>query len=186
MDLSGLTGYIPQTPHIVEAVKVPVLANLTEFGQTPLFSREQLASVGVAMQLFPLSAFRAANKAAEAVYAARGISAMCSIPCRPARNCMNASGITHLNSNSTPSRPANKPLLTNMALQYIHRWHPHHQPGTEKAGLLIATIQIIQCDLQHRAQAHFQRTFIQIELRRVVDCRIAYLVMCSRADCKVH
>ncbi|WP_049621896.1 methylisocitrate lyase [Frateuria defendens] len=54
----------------VEAVKVPVLANITEFGQTPLFSREELAEAGVAIQLFPLSAFRAMNKAAEAVYEA--------------------------------------------------------------------------------------------------------------------
>jgi len=54
----------------VEAVKVPVLANITEFGKTPLFSREELAGAGVAIQLFPLSAFRAANKAAEAVYEA--------------------------------------------------------------------------------------------------------------------
>jgi methylisocitrate lyase len=49
---------------------VPVLANITEFGKTPLFSREELASAGVAIQLFPLSAFRAANKAAENVYQA--------------------------------------------------------------------------------------------------------------------
>ena len=54
----------------VDAVKVPVLANITEFGATPLFSRDELASVGVAMQLFPLSAFRAMNKAAESVYTA--------------------------------------------------------------------------------------------------------------------
>ena len=52
----------------VDAVKVPVLANLTEFGQTPLFSRDELASAGVAMMIYPLSAFRAMNKAAEAVY----------------------------------------------------------------------------------------------------------------------
>ncbi len=52
----------------VEAVKVPVLANITEFGKTPLFSRDELAEVGVAIQLFPLSAFRAMNKAAENVY----------------------------------------------------------------------------------------------------------------------
>ncbi|MGH8026614.1 MAG: methylisocitrate lyase, partial [Pseudoxanthomonas sp.] len=51
-------------------VKVPVLANITEFGKTPLFTREELASVGVAIQLYPLSAFRAMNKAAEAVYTA--------------------------------------------------------------------------------------------------------------------
>lgn len=54
----------------VDAVKVPVLANITEFGRTPLFTRDELASAGVAIQLFPLSAFRAANKAAEAVYTA--------------------------------------------------------------------------------------------------------------------
>ena len=54
----------------VDAVKVPVLANLTEFGQTPLFSTEELRSVGVAMCIYPLSAFRAMNKAAENVYTA--------------------------------------------------------------------------------------------------------------------
>jgi len=47
-----------------------VLANITEFGQTPLFTREELASAGVAIQLYPLSAFRAMNKAAEHVYTA--------------------------------------------------------------------------------------------------------------------
>lgn len=52
----------------VDAVKVPVLANITEFGKTPLFTRDELASVGVAIQLYPLSAFRAMNKAAENVY----------------------------------------------------------------------------------------------------------------------
>jgi len=51
-----------------EAVKVPILANITEFGQTPLFTVEQLRSVGVAMVLYPLSAFRAMNKAAQTVY----------------------------------------------------------------------------------------------------------------------
>ncbi len=51
-------------------MKVPLLANITEFGATPLFSRDELASAGVAIQLFPLSAFRAANKAAENVYEA--------------------------------------------------------------------------------------------------------------------
>ena len=54
----------------VDAVKVPVLANLTEFGQTPLFTREELASAGVSMMIYPLSAFRAMNKAAEAVFTA--------------------------------------------------------------------------------------------------------------------
>ncbi|WP_017938453.1 methylisocitrate lyase [Zestomonas thermotolerans] len=59
---------LPTYQRFVEALKVPVLANITEFGATPLFSRDELASVGVAIQLFPLSAFRAANKAAESVY----------------------------------------------------------------------------------------------------------------------
>ena len=54
----------------VDAVKVPVLANLTEFGQTPLFSTDELASAGVAMCIYPLSAFRAMNKADEAVFTA--------------------------------------------------------------------------------------------------------------------
>ncbi|SDH67702.1 methylisocitrate lyase [Pseudomonas panipatensis] len=61
---------LPTYQRFVEALKVPVLANITEFGATPLFSRDELASVGVAIQLYPLSAFRAANKAAEAVYTA--------------------------------------------------------------------------------------------------------------------
>ncbi len=52
----------------VEAVKVPVLANITEFGQTPLFTTAELGGVGVAMALYPLSAFRAMNKAAQRVY----------------------------------------------------------------------------------------------------------------------
>jgi methylisocitrate lyase len=52
----------------VEAVKVPVLANITEFGKTPLFTVEELGRVGVGMVLYPLSAFRAMNKAAETVY----------------------------------------------------------------------------------------------------------------------
>lgn len=54
----------------VEAVKVPVLANITEFGKTPLFSVSELKEAGVAMVLYPLSAFRAMNKAAENVYTA--------------------------------------------------------------------------------------------------------------------
>lgn len=54
----------------VDAVKVPVLANITEFGKTPLFSVTELKSAGVAMVLYPLSAFRAMNKAAENVYTA--------------------------------------------------------------------------------------------------------------------
>jgi methylisocitrate lyase len=53
-----------------KAVGVPILANITEFGQTPLFTLEQLAGAGVAIALYPLSAFRAANRAAENVYRA--------------------------------------------------------------------------------------------------------------------
>ncbi len=74
---AGADGIFPEAAYdlptyrrFVDAVKVPVLANLTEFGQTPLFSRDELASAGVAMQLYPLAAFRAMNKAAENVYTA--------------------------------------------------------------------------------------------------------------------
>jgi methylisocitrate lyase len=52
----------------VDAVKVPVLANITEFGSTPLFTVDELAMVGVGMVLYPLSAFRAMNQAALKVY----------------------------------------------------------------------------------------------------------------------
>ena len=53
---------------VVEGTKVPVLANLTEFGKTPYFTVEELRSVGVAIALYPLTAFRAMNKAALKVY----------------------------------------------------------------------------------------------------------------------
>lgn len=53
---------------IADAVGVPVLANITEFGQTPLFSVEELAETGVQMVLYPLSAFRAMSRAALQVY----------------------------------------------------------------------------------------------------------------------
>ncbi|MGH8616243.1 MAG: methylisocitrate lyase [Burkholderiales bacterium] len=51
-----------------DAVKVPILANITEFGQTPLFTTQELASADVAMALYPLSAFRAMNAAALNVF----------------------------------------------------------------------------------------------------------------------
>tara|TARA_R110000868_G_scaffold355742_1_gene617313 strand:+ start:3179 stop:4075 length:897 start_codon:yes stop_codon:yes gene_type:complete len=51
-----------------KAVNVPVLANITEFGQTELWNKQQLGEWGAAMVLYPLSAFRAMNKAAETVY----------------------------------------------------------------------------------------------------------------------
>ena len=51
-----------------KALNVPILANITEFGQTPLYTTEQLSEVGVEIVLYPLSAFRAMNKAALNVY----------------------------------------------------------------------------------------------------------------------
>lgn len=59
---------LEQYKTFVEAVQVPVLANITEFGSTPLFTVEELASVGVSIALYPLSAFRAASAAALNVY----------------------------------------------------------------------------------------------------------------------
>jgi methylisocitrate lyase len=53
---------------ISSAVSKPILANITEFGQTPLLTRDELAASGVGMILYPLSAFRAMNKAAENVF----------------------------------------------------------------------------------------------------------------------
>ena len=52
----------------VDAVKVPVLANITEFGSTPLYTVDELRGAGVAIALYPLSAFRAMNQAALNVY----------------------------------------------------------------------------------------------------------------------
>ncbi|OPH36778.1 Methylisocitrate lyase [Moraxella lacunata] len=51
-----------------DATNVPILANITEFGSTPLYTTDELASVDVSLALYPLSAFRAMNKAAETVY----------------------------------------------------------------------------------------------------------------------
>lgn len=51
-----------------DALDVPILANITEFGQTPLYNKSELAEWGASMVLYPLSAFRAMNKAAETVY----------------------------------------------------------------------------------------------------------------------
>ena len=64
--IENLTDYAK----ISAAVSKPILANITEFGKTPLFTREELAAHGVGMILYPLSAFRAMNKAAENVYTA--------------------------------------------------------------------------------------------------------------------
>ena len=51
-----------------DAIQKPILANITEFGKTPLFKDKELMEAGVDMMLFPLSAFRASSKAAEKVY----------------------------------------------------------------------------------------------------------------------
>ena len=53
-----------------EAISVPVLANITEFGKTPLFTVDELAEAGIALVLYPLSAFRAMNRAALEVFEA--------------------------------------------------------------------------------------------------------------------
>lgn len=61
---------LDQYRHFVGAVGVPVLANITEFGATPLFTTAELGAAGVSMVLYPLSAFRAMNRAALRVYEA--------------------------------------------------------------------------------------------------------------------
>jgi len=59
---------LPMYRKFADAVKVPVLANITEFGQSPMFTVEELRSANVALVLYPLTAFRAMNKAALKVY----------------------------------------------------------------------------------------------------------------------
>ena len=61
---------LAQYRRFTDAVQVPVLANITEFGQTPMFTLDELRTAGVSLALYPLSAFRAMNKAAERVYMA--------------------------------------------------------------------------------------------------------------------
>lgn len=61
---------LPMYRQFAAAVKAPILANITEFGQTPLYTVDQLRDVDVNIVLYPLSAFRAANKAAQNVYEA--------------------------------------------------------------------------------------------------------------------
>lgn len=72
---AGADGIFPEAltelsmyRRFADAVGVPILANITEFGQTPLFTVDELRGAGAAMVLYPLSAFRAANRAAENVY----------------------------------------------------------------------------------------------------------------------
>ena len=74
---AGATAIFPeamtelsQYKQFAAAVKVPILANITEFGSTPLFTVDELRAADVSIVLYPLSAFRAMNKAAEAVYRA--------------------------------------------------------------------------------------------------------------------
>jgi len=62
--LTKLDEYIAMSKEL----NIPILANITEFGQTPLFNCQQLKEAGVAMVLYPLSAFRAMSKAAEGIY----------------------------------------------------------------------------------------------------------------------
>jgi methylisocitrate lyase len=62
--LTKLDEYIAMSKEL----DIPILANITEFGQTPLFSCQQLKETGVSMVLYPLSAFRAMSKAAEGIY----------------------------------------------------------------------------------------------------------------------
>lgn len=59
---------LAQYKKIIQAVNVPVLANITEFGKTPLFNCDELRDAGVSIALYPLSAFRAMNKIADKVY----------------------------------------------------------------------------------------------------------------------
>ncbi|MGO4106178.1 methylisocitrate lyase [Paenibacillus sp. YAF4_2] len=61
-------GSLAQYKQFAEAAQVPILANITEFGQTPLFTIEELREAGVGLALYPLSAFRAMNAAALRVY----------------------------------------------------------------------------------------------------------------------
>ena len=72
---AGADAIFPEAMHelaqyrqFADAVRVPVLANITEFGETPLFNCKELAEAGVAMALYPLSAFRAMSRAAIEVY----------------------------------------------------------------------------------------------------------------------
>ena len=72
---AGADGIFAEAVHelsdykaFAEAIDAPILANITEFGATPLYNRKELADAGAAMVLYPLSAFRAMNKAALTVY----------------------------------------------------------------------------------------------------------------------
>jgi methylisocitrate lyase len=70
MNFAEALATLDEYRQFTSAVRAPVLANITEFGKTPLFSVAELASVGVGLVLYPLSAFRAMSRAAQQVYAA--------------------------------------------------------------------------------------------------------------------
>lgn len=77
---------LEQYAEFTKVVKVPVLANITEFGATPLYTTTELAGVGVKLVLYPLSAFRAMCKAAAFIptYYKTAHKRMCWIRCKPA------------------------------------------------------------------------------------------------------
>ena len=89
---------LPMYRKFADAVKVPVLANITEFGKSPLFTVDELRSAGCAIVLYPLTAFRAMNKAAMKVYEevreARARRRASSARCRPAKSCTTSSTTT--------------------------------------------------------------------------------------------
>lgn len=94
-----------------DAVQVPILANITEFGATPLFTTDELRSANVAMALYPLSAFRAMNRAAEQVYNVLRQKARrrtLSTSCRRATSCTKASTTTSSKRNSTRCTPRSR------------------------------------------------------------------------------
>ena len=62
-------GSLDEYSRFTHEVPAPILANLTEFGKTPLFTTEELRRVGIRLVLYPLSAFRAMNAAAQKIYA---------------------------------------------------------------------------------------------------------------------
>jgi methylisocitrate lyase len=83
-----------------DVIKVPVLANLTEFGKTPLFTTSELAAVGVAMTLYPLSAFRAMSAAALSRKKVRSRHAL--IRCKHEWSCMTFWITRHTKTSSIP------------------------------------------------------------------------------------
>ncbi len=89
---------------VVDAVDVPVLANITEFGQTPLYTTEELGSAGIRMVLYPLSAFRAMNKPRSASTRRSGATdtrRRSWTPCRPAWSSTTSSATTTTSRSST-------------------------------------------------------------------------------------